>query len=121
MSTLALVTGTKALLTATVEVADPNKPGSTIFTGYPCKIDGTPLASGDSPVPVYRDLYTGKTYAMIAEVIPSATDAVSVAAAKAIRDQKPLHFVSDDGSVKGWFIEAPNFDASVKVQPAPAA
>lgn len=117
MNVLDLNISTRALLTATVEIADPDKPGSTKFTAYPCTIEGMPLGPGDAPVPVFRDRYTGKVYARIAENIPNAPDVVSVAAAKAIRDQNPISFVSDDGSVKGYFIEAPSFDASV----APAA
>lgn len=103
---------TKALLTATVKVADPNKPGDVTFAGYPCKIDGSKLGPGDSPIPTYRDRYTGKLFAKVAEVIPTATDAASVEAAKAITDLKPEHYVSDDGTVRGWFVEAPSFDQS---------
>jgi hypothetical protein len=121
MNALDLNTSLKSLLTATVEVADPDKPGSTKFVAFPCKIDGSPLGPGDAPIPVFKDRYTGKVYARIAENIPSAADAVSVAAAKAIRDQKPISYVSEDGSVKGFFIEAPTFDASAKVALGPAA
>jgi hypothetical protein len=103
-------------------VADSNKPGETTFTAYPCDLKGNRLQPGDSPIPVFRDLYSGKTYALIAENIPSAPDVVSQQAAEAIRALKPLHFVSDDASVKGWFIEAPSFDQSADgdVAPAPA-
>lgn len=121
MNVLELNVKTKAVLTATVSVADPNKPGSTIFAGYPCDLDGNRLGSGDSPIPVFRDLYSGKTYALIAENIPSAPDVASQAAAAAIRALKPLHFVSDDGSVKGWFIEAPSFDQSADGTEAPVS
>jgi hypothetical protein len=123
MSVLNLNTSTKSFLTATVKVADPNKPGDVMFAGYPCRIDGSKLQAGDARIPTYRDLYTGKTYAKIAEVIPTATDAASVEVAQAINAQKPIHYVSDDGSVRGWFVEAPNFDQSaeqaVVVEPAP--
>jgi len=122
MNALDLVTSVKSLLTATVSVADPDNPGKTKFQGYPCTIDGKPLGPGDPPVPVYRDRYTGKVYAQLAEVLPTAPDHVSVAARKAIVDQNPISYCSEDGSVRGYFIEAPDFDASKEVaKPAPAA
>ena len=123
MSVLKLETSIKSFLTATVKVADPNKPGDVMFQGYPCAIDGSKLPPGVASIPTYRDLYTGKLYAKIAEVIPTATDAASVEVAKAITALKPIHYVSDDGSVRGWFVEAPNFDQSAEqaavVEPAP--
>ncbi len=118
MQALLLNQSSKSLLTATVLVADPNNPGKDMFTAFPCGMDGKPLAPGAAGIPVFRDVYTGKVYAMIAELIPTATDAASKEAAKVITDQNPIHYVSDDGSVKGWFVPAPDYDLSAKAAPA---
>jgi hypothetical protein len=118
MQALLLNASSKSLLTATILVADPNNPGKEIFQGFPCGLDGKALPFGVPGIPVYRDVYTGKVYALIAELIPSATDAASKEAAKVITDQNPIHYVSDDGSVKGWFIPAPDYDLSAKAAPA---
>lgn len=114
MQTLELNASTKAFLTATVLVPDPAKPGSQKFDAFLCALDGTRLAAGASPIPVFKDMYTGKVYARVAEVMPSNPDAASQTAAKAIQDLNPVHFCSADGSVRGWFVEAPNFDVSTQ-------
>ena len=114
MQTLELNASTKAFLTATVLVPDPSKPGSEKFDAFMCALDGTRLATGAAPIPIYKDMYTGKVYAKVAEVMPSNPDATSQAAAKAIQDLNPVQYCSADGSVRGWFIEAPNFDVSAQ-------
>jgi hypothetical protein len=115
MQSLNLNQSTKSLLTATILIADPNKPGSEIFSAFPCGIDGKALAPGASPIPVYKDLYTGTVFARVAERIPKVIDSETAEVAQTLLALKPIHYSSDEGSVVGWFIEAPNFDASAKV------
>jgi len=98
MNSLELNTKTKSFLT------NEDKDGAFV-----CDLKGKRLDPSAAPIPVYRDLYTGDVYAKLAEVIPSASDVTSKAAAKAITDLEPIHFVSEDGSVKGWFVKVADF------------
>jgi hypothetical protein len=114
MNALELNTKVAAQLMATQLVPDQNKPGESIIVSFPCNLKGQRLGAGEAPVPVYKDLYSGKVYAKVAEVIPSATDPASAERAKELHDMNPIHFSNEDGSVNGWFIEAPSFDESLK-------
>jgi hypothetical protein len=112
MQQLHLDPSSKAFLTATVLIADPNKPGSEIVKSFTCDLNGAALAPGAPALPVYRDLYTGTVYVRVAENIPSTPDSPSQDSAKTIQALKPIFYVSPAGDVKGWFIEATNFDAT---------
>ena len=104
MTALSLVPSSRALLTATVKQDD----GTVV--SHLCDLKGNRLPLGDPGLPIYRDTYTAKTFVRVAEVIPSATDPISKAAAAEITALNPTHYASPDGDVKGYFIEAPDFN-----------
>jgi hypothetical protein len=101
MTPLDLVTNVKAVLTKTVD-------SNGTVTTYPCDLNGDPLGPGVQPLPIYRDRFTAKTFVRIAEVIPSSKHPADVAVANDLVAKKPIHFANAD--VRGWFVEAPDFN-----------
>lgn len=109
MTSLSLVASSKAILTGTAQITDPDS-GAVTTQNFPCDLQGHALTFGAQPLFIFRDAYTGKTFARVAEVIPSGSSSSDREAAAAILALKPTHFVNDDGSVKGWFVAAPDFN-----------
>lgn len=107
MTALSLLASSKAILTATVQGTDPQT-GQAITQNFPCDLTGAALPYGATPIFIYRDAFTAKTFARVAEVIPSGASSADVDLRGAILALKPIHYVNDDGSVKGWFVEAPD-------------
>jgi hypothetical protein len=117
MQALDLVTnGPKALLTKTETV---NIDGNQTVVSYPCDLDGNRVDAADA-LPIYRDRFTSKTFARVAENLPSGS-AEMKAKATAILALNPVHFTSDDGSVKGYFVEAPDHNGREGKSAAPPA
>jgi hypothetical protein len=110
MTTLNLDPSSKAVLTKTDETPDPNTPGKIIPISYPCDLEGNRLTSDNPGLPIYRDLYSGKTYVRVAETIPTGTDQFSKNLADSITALKPIHYMSEDSSVRGYYVPAPDFN-----------
>jgi len=109
MQTLSLIPGSKASLTKTELTPDPNKKGQSIASSYRCDLKGDAIPAPG--LPIYKDAFSGLTFVRIAENIPSTPDSVSVAAADVLLALDPVFYVSPDGSIRGWFVEAPDFNS----------
>ena len=84
-------------------------PRTRLSPAFPCDVNGNPLAAGVSPLPMYRDAYSGKTYVRVVEVIPSGNASADKETAAEINALNPIHYTSTDGDVRGYFVEAPDF------------
>ena len=100
---LVLDPSTRRYLTA--ESLDANKNPTAVT----CDLKGKPLGSSSFPLPVYTEVGTGKAYVRVAAIIPSNLDAQSIAAADAIKALDPVHVDGSDGTMRGWYIPAPDF------------
>jgi hypothetical protein len=107
---LALVSSSLAILTKTEN-----------GNSFTCDLDGNPCDPG---LLIAKDAFTGKYFARVAEVIPSDNTPTAKAQKEAILALNPIHFISDDGTIKGYFVPAPDFnnrDSSPKAPiPTPA-
>ncbi len=92
------------------QVADPDSPGATKTITFACDADGKRLPLGAKTLPLFRDELSGETYVRLTETLPSSNDSQSKELRDAVMAERPLHFVSPDGHIKGWFIVAPNFN-----------
>jgi hypothetical protein len=110
MQKLNLIAESGALLTRTQSLPDPINKDVLITTSYPCDLSGSPLSLGIKPLPLFRDSFSGLTYVRVVEVIPSGTASADVASRVAIQRFHPVQYASADGQVKGWFVEAPDFN-----------
>jgi hypothetical protein len=111
MHLLALIASSKALLTKT-DGAD----------SFLCDLDGNRLPQGAPGLPIYRDGYSGKTYVRVAENIPTGNQTADKERKAEIEALNPIHFTSADGDVRGYFIEAPDFnEREAKAKPEPVA
>jgi hypothetical protein len=69
------------------------------------------ISDASKAVPVYRDSFTGGTYAQVCEVIPSGNATADIASRTEIEALKPIH----SSDPLGWFIALP-LSVSVPVQ-----
>ena len=118
MSILNLDESSKALLTRTDQVPNPVDPTKTVDVSYACDLNGKKLSPMESPLPIYRDIFTGNYFVQVTERIPSGADDASTQQRDALRELKPIHYASPTGSVNGWFIPAPDFNGRDGEKPA---
>ena len=121
MSVLLLVPSPRASLTKTTLATDPNNPtGPQIATTFECDIEGNPL-NGAAPLYVYRDQFTGKSYVRLCEVAPSGNQSSDKATRDAINSLNPIHYSDSDSNVRGWYVEAPDFNSREPITPVAVA
>jgi hypothetical protein len=103
MKTLVLDPATRRYLTA--ESLDNNKNPTAVT----CDLKGKTLGPSSLPLPVYTEVGTGKAYVRVIAVLPSDQDAQSIAARDAIVALDPIFVDGNDGTMRGWYILAPDF------------
>jgi hypothetical protein len=82
-----------------------------------CDLNGNAITPPNPGLPIFRDLFSGKTFVRVAERIPSGGQSADIAEAKRINSLNPIHYASPDGTVNGYFIVAPDFNNR---EPAPS-
>jgi hypothetical protein len=119
MQSLNLDLSSRAILTKTKLIPDPTNPAATIPQSFICDLNGNAITPPNPGLPIFRDLFSGKTFVRVAERIPSGAASADVAEAARINALNPVHFASPDGSVNGFFIVAPDFNSREPKAPAP--